>query len=241
MTAKAQKMDSRINFLYTDSHVAVCEKPSGVLSQRDISGEDGMVELLSAELGGDIFPVHRLDRPVGGLMVFARTQKTAAKLSAAASENGNQADESHGFLKEYLVCVSGAPQESAGVLTDHLYRDRASGKTFAVSSARKGTKPASLSYRLLGSASGASGEPLSLLKIRLHTGRTHQIRAQFATRGMPVAGDGKYGSRVKCAGIALASCRLAFDHPVSGKRMDFRLIPKEHPVFGLFGELLYIQ
>ena len=219
-----------IKKLYIDKDIIVCEKPVGMLAQRDTSGEDGLAELLQAELGGEIHPISRLDRPVGGLTLLARSRKAAAALSAAVGAHT-------AFVKEYLACVSGTPEKEEGILEDELFRDRASGRTFAVQTPRKGTKHAALGYRLLKTADDGTGKPLSLIKIRLFTGRTHQIRAQFSSRGMPIAGDGKYGSRLKCEGIALRCCRLCFKHPISGKRTDISLYPEGEPIFGLFGEL----
>ena len=217
-------MSASLHALYTDEDIVVCDKPCGVLSQRDVQGEDGLVELLSAQLGGDIFPIHRLDRPVGGLMVFARSRRAAAALSAAVSNH-------RAFVKEYLACVSGAPVQDATILQDFLFRDRGSGKTFVVKTPRRGADTAVLSYARLDTVpfSDALSTPVSLLKIRLFTGRTHQIRAQLSARGYPILGDGKYGSRLRAPFMALRSYRLAFLHPRSAQPMDFRLFPVEEP------------
>ena len=213
--------------LYTDKDIAVCVKPSGMLSQMDEKGEKGLKELLEEELSRPVYLIHRLDRPVSGLMVFALEQKAAAKLSAEIADHTR-------FVKEYMTCVSGRPSEDSGVLTDYLFRDRFSGKTFAVDTPRKGAKDAKLEYWRLDTVNHGESSELSLIRVRLYTGRTHQIRVQFASRGNPVAGDGKYGSRIKAEGIALHSYKLGFNHPKSGKFLEFTASPKGQPIFDLF-------
>ena len=188
----------------------MCVKPVGVLSQCD--GEEDMVALLEKQLSGKIFPLHRLDRNVGGVMAFARNAKAAAALSAQIQGGG--------FVKRYLAAAGGVPQPGAGEMRDLLFRDSRSGRSYVVDRPRKGTKEARLAYRTLGSAEGKS-----LVLVRLFTGRTHQIRVQFASRRMPLLGDGKYGSRDKGCDIALWSHRLTFTHPASGEEMNFRSLP----------------
>ena len=190
-------------------HYAVIRKEPGMECEREIPA------LLRAQLGGEFYCVHRLDRAVGGVMVYARSRSDAAELSRAIQE--------HRFQKEYLAVVSGRPEENEGTLHDFLYRDPLKGKAFSVKSMRSGVKEAELSYRLLGEADTESGK-VSLLRIVLRTGRFHQIRCQFASRGMPLLGDGKYGSRVKGA-VALFSCRAAFPDPESGKEVSFTAEP----------------
>lgn len=199
-----------IEILFADKQIAVCVKPVGVLSQCD--GEEDMVILLKKQLGGEIFPVHRLDRNVGGVMVFARTAKAAASLSSQI-QNG-------GFVKRYLAAVHGIPSPASGEMTDLLFRDSRSGKTFVVGRPRKGTKEARLAYSTIDSAEGNS-----LVLVRLFTGRTHQIRVQFASRKMPLLGDGKYGSRDGKCEIALWSHRVSFRHPVNSEQMSYSSYP----------------
>lgn len=210
---------------YSDSDIIICEKPAGMLSQADEKGEKGLKELLSEQLGKEIFLIHRLDRPVSGLMVFGASPRAAAKLSADVADHSR-------FVKEYLVCVSGRPAEDTAILRDYLFRDRFSGKTFAVNTPRKGAKEAVLEYSLINTVTNENSE-ISFIKVRLHTGRTHQIRAQFSSRGNPVAGDGKYGSRIKGDGIALHSYKLAFTHPRSGKTVEFTSFPSDRRFFDL--------
>lgn len=199
-----------IKILYSDPQVVVCVKPVGVVSQCD--GEEDMSALLRAELGGEFFPVHRLDRNVGGVMVFARTARAAASLSAQIQAGD--------FVKRYLAAVSGVPAPEEGEMCDLLFKDSRSGRSFVVDRARKGTKEARLVYRTLDSAEGKS-----LVLVRLFTGRTHQIRVQFASRQMPLLGDGKYGSRDKDCRIALWSYRLTFAHPSNGQPLGFCALP----------------
>ena len=218
--------------LYRDEYIAVCVKPSGMLSQSDEKGEAGLKEMLEAELEKPVHLIHRLDRPVSGVMVFALTRESAARLSAEVTDHTR-------FIKEYVTVVSGRPTEDNGILRDYLFRDRFSGKTFAVSTPRKGAKDAELEYWRLDTVNHGENGELSLIKVRLHTGRTHQIRAQLASRGYPVAGDGKYGSRIKAEGIALHSYKLRFRHPKSGKSLEFTASPKDQPIFNLFNETLF--
>lgn len=205
--------------LYADAAVAVVVKPAGVLSQGD--AEDAMPVLLQKRLGGTIFPVHRLDQPTGGVMVYARTQDAAAKLSAQM--------QSEAFGKEYLAVLDGTPEPEEGELHDLLFFDRQKGKSYAVRRKRAGVKDARLAYRVLAQAEG-----LTLVRVRLYTGRTHQIRVQFSSRGWPLTGDGKYGSRNNRCAPALWSAELHFAHPVTGETLTFRSQPPEAYPWTLF-------
>lgn len=205
--------------LYADAAVAVVVKPAGVLSQGD--AENAMPALLQKRLGGAIFPVHRLDQPTGGVMVYARTQDAAAKLSAQM--------QSEAFGKEYLAVLDGTPEPAEGELHDLLFFDRQKGKSYAVRRKRAGVKDARLAYRVLAQAEG-----LTLVRVRLFTGRTHQIRVQFSSRGWPLTGDGKYGSRNNRCAPALWSAELHFAHPVTGETLTFRSQPPEAYPWTLF-------
>lgn len=196
-----------------DKHIAVCFKPAGVLSQ---SGDStNMITLLNghfAENGEDAqaYPVHRLDRETAGVMVYAKTPKAAAALSKQAEQNL--------IKKRYYAVVKGVPEEKSGVLKDLLFRDKQKNKTYTVKRMRKGVREASLEYEVVGEAGG-----FSMLDILLHTGRTHQIRVQFASRKMPLYGDGRYGGG--SGELALFAHTLEFTHPVSGERLVFSKKP----------------
>ena len=201
-----------MEFIYQDSSILVCVKPAGVLSTDE---PGGMPELARAALGepqGCVRTVHRLDRVVSGLMVLARTPEAASQLSRQIREQR--------FEKEYLAVLHGCPQAPEGALRDLLRRDKAERKTYVTEVPGKDVQEAILSDRLLGSCNG-----LSQVHIRLQTGRTHQIRAQFSARGLPLVGDRKYSLLDDGCPIALWSHCLRFCHPVSGKPMTFRLEP----------------
>ena len=206
-----------IKILYKDDMLAVAVKPVGVLSQPDRTGEDSMVTLLKAQLGREVFPVHRLDRAVGGLMIFAMTKSAAGKLSALVTSSA--------FEKEYLTVIHGAPSEEKGEFTDWLFHDSKRNLTSVVAADHKEAKDAKLAYTML--AKDMENE-FSLVRVRLYTGRTHQIRVQFSSRSMPIAGDGKYGARDRM-GLALWSYRLTFRHPATKKTMMFEALP-DHTV-----------
>ncbi len=176
--------------LYSDKNIAVIIKLVGLDSEKDVPQQ------LGEQLGGTFLPVHRLDQNVGGLMVYARNATAAAELSRQI-QNGS-------FVKEYVAMVHGTPEES-GDWTDLLFKDSRKNKVFVVKKERAGVKKARLTYQRL-----AAGE-CSLVRIRLHTGRSHQIRVQFSSRGFPLVGDHKYGSRAKETAPMLFSCCLEFE------------------------------
>ena len=160
-----------------------------------------------------LYPIHRLDRVVGGIIVFARNKEYAAVLSEIISE--------HRAEKEYLSVVDGLAE--GGILTDYIYKDARAGKSFIADRKRSGVKEAKLEYVPLSSIESEGGTK-TLVKVRLHTGRFHQIRVQFASRRMPIVGDGKYGSRDSIAKLpALFAFRLAFE--INGKRYEFKKLP----------------
>lgn len=209
-----------MNVLFEDHAITVAIKPPDLLSEQTPE-KNGFADLLAARNpNGYIGVVHRLDRGVGGVMVYARTPQAAAKLSAAI--------QSHAFQKEYFAVVHGEPICSQDTLRDLLFHDRTRNKTFVVDRERKGVKDAALDYRTLGVTEHEAYGRLSLLQIRLHTGRTHQIRVQFSSRCHPLLGDGKYGAHDHC-GIALVSHSLRFPHPVTGKEMHFTYTPTDAP------------
>ncbi len=203
---------SLIEQLYEDASMVVCVKKPGILSQPDALGTADMLSLLESQLGQKLFVVHRLDRNVGGVMVYARTKQSAARLSQFL-QNKNT------FRKDYLaICEGKALQE--GALHDFLYKNAQEGKAYCVGKMRKGVKEALLEYRRI-ALSEEQDKAYSLLAVRLHTGRFHQIRVQFASRGLPLVGDGKYGSRDNRCQVALWAAHLAFSHPVTGNELHF--------------------
>lgn len=191
-----------MKILYQDKSIAVCVKPIGLDSQADVPAA------LSEALGGDFLPVHRLDQNVGGVMVYARTKEAAGKLSAAI--------QSGAMIKEYVAMVHGVPPEQ-GDWEDWLFKDSSKNKVFVVKKERKGVKKARLEFTRL-----QDGET-SLVRVRLHTGRSHQIRVQFASRGYPLVGDHKYGAKDDASTPMLFSCKLTF--PWNGKTLQFENLP----------------
>ena len=191
-----------MDIIYSDRELAVIVKPVGVDSEHQVPA------LISEKLGGEIFPIHRLDLNVGGVMVYARTKAAAAQLSKLVQEGK--------LVKEYRCLVHGNPPEG-GVLEDLLFKDSRKNKVFVVKKERKGVKKASLEYVRL-----TDGSP-ALLHIRLHTGRSHQIRVQFASRGFPLVGDYKYGARDEAKEPKLFSCRISF--PWTGEDQVFEAFP----------------
>ncbi len=209
-----------MKILYQDDFLIVCQKPVSLLSEQT-PDKTGFADLLAEQNGGYIGVVHRLDRGVGGIMVYAKDRTSAAALSDAVR--------THTLQKEYLAVVHGIPHPEADTLRDLLFHDRKQNKSFTVTRKRSGVKEASLDYEVAESTDCAGYGTLSLLRIRLHTGRTHQIRVQFASRGHVLLGDGKYGAVGDHCPIALFSSRLSFPHPKTGTRMEFALLPTGTP------------
>jgi 23S rRNA pseudouridine1911/1915/1917 synthase len=210
-----------MNLLYSDDCFVIAQKPAGVLSQgadRAPNG-DNMLSLLEKELGGTVYPVHRLDRETAGVMVFARTKESAAALSASI--------QSEEWKKEYFAVLSGVPEHSSGTLSDLLFFDRAKNKAFPVKRMRNGVKKALLSYELL-----ETQGPFSLVKVFPVTGRTHQIRVQFASRRHPLYGDRKYGGQGEALGLFCH--RLSFPHPKDQTPCSFCAFPADSLPWSLF-------
>ncbi len=198
-----------MEILYSDEHLVFISKQQGVPSQPDPSGQRDVLTIL-AEQFRTVYPIHRLDTPTGGVMVFGRTPKAAAALCAMVQDH-------EAFVKEYLAVLPARPDFPEGELCDRLYHDRHANRAFVVDnkSNRKGTKEARLTYRILAEAENGQ----TLVCVRLHTGRTHQIRVQFASRSFPLIGDGKYGSRIKSAHLALWSYSISCEHPITHKKL----------------------
>ena len=201
-----------MQILYQDSDVLVVVKPARVLSTDE---PGGVPELARAALGdpkADVRTVHRLDRVVSGLMVLARNAQAASELSRQVREDL--------FQKQYMAVVHGRPEQPEGRVVDLLLRDKARKMTFVVQEAGKGVQSASLRYWVLGQTDG-----LSKVRIALETGRTHQIRVQFSSRGLPLVGERKYATLEDDCEIALWSCMVGFVHPTNGETMKFFLEP----------------
>ncbi len=202
-----------MELVYADEAIVVCIKPSGVVSTDETGGVPDLVRQALGDAKASVRTVHRLDQVVSGLMVLARTEAAASELSCQIREDA--------FEKEYMAVVHGLP-EQAGTLRDLLYRDKARRMTMVAAEMAKGVQEAVLDYRVV-----ASAEAMSRVRIKLHTGRTHQIRVQFASRGYPLVGERKYSTLEDGCTIALWSYRLAFRHPVTGEKMEFSKEPPE--------------
>lgn len=213
-----------IRILYENQAFAVCIKPRNVLSQAGKPGETSMIDLLSAQLGSDIYPVHRLDRQVGGVMIYAKTPEAAAYFSREIQQGG--------MKKEYLAVVYGCPEPDSGEMQDLLLHDARKNKSYVVSRMRGGVKKARLSYGVL-----RREEDRALVQVRLFTGRTHQIRVQFASRKLPLIGDGRYGGG--SGEMALWSVRLTFRY--HGKELCFTALPDSLGGLTEFPALLPMQ
>ena len=203
-----------MEILYCDDSIVVCVKPQRVLSTDEPGGVPDLVRKALGDPNADVRTVHRLDRVVGGLMVLARNAAAASELSRQIREDL--------FEKEYTAVVHGCPNEKDGRLWDLLHRDKARKMTFVVAEAGKDVQSAALTYQVMASADG-----VSKVKIQLETGRTHQIRVQFASRGLPLVGERKYSTREDDCEIALWSSRIGFPHPTTGEFMEFRLNPPD--------------
>lgn len=198
--------------IFEDSSIIVCVKPAGLQSQ---GGKNDLVAVLDEYFANNssdakAYPVHRLDKETEGVMVFAKNSSAAAKLSAQIANNE--------MKKHYYAVVSGIPEEKSGILKDLLFHDRQKNKTYTVKRNRKGVKEASLEYKTVGFS-----DVFTMLDILLYTGRTHQIRVQFASRKMPLYGDGKYGGG--SGKLALFAYKLEFAHPITKEPLCFTAKP----------------
>ncbi|RXZ80184.1 RNA pseudouridine synthase [Paenibacillaceae bacterium] len=225
-----------IPILYEDNHLLAVVKPPGIPSQADDSGDEDMLTLLKSDLKrrydkpGNVFLglVHRLDRPVGGVMLFAKTSKAASRLSEAVR--------SRTFGKTYLAVLTGTPARTSGQLTHHLTKDSRTNTVQAFDHPVSGSKEARLDYRILATASGTA-----LAYIRLHTGRSHQIRVQMAAIGCPLVGDRKYGSQSGTSivhNIALWSAAIEVAHPVTKEKLRISAAPLQQGSWAPWNEAL---
>ena len=203
-----------MELIYVDKDIVVCIKPARVLSTDEPGGLPDLVREALGDGNADIRTVHRLDRVVSGVMVLARNAKAASELSRQIRE-----DE---FEKEYLAVIHGRPEEDCGTFRDLLGRDKARKMTYVAPEPGKGIQEAVLDYRVL-----SANQDVSRVQVTLRTGRTHQIRVQFASRGMPLVGERKYDTREDPCEIALWSHKIGFAHPATGERMVFSHTPPE--------------
>ena len=207
-----------LKVIYEDNHIIVVEKKPNIPSQSDKTGDIDMLTIVKEYIKekynkpGNVYLglVHRLDRPVGGIMIFARTSKSASRLS-------NQVREKI-FKKEYLAVVDGKPEPKSGTLEDYLYKDERNNISKVVKKEKKNAKLAKLDYELV---KYNEIKNLSLLKINLHTGRHHEIRVQLSNFGHSIYGDQKYGKRGKGKQIALWAYKLTIEHPITKEKMEF--------------------
>lgn len=214
-------MCERMEIIYEDPDILVCIKPPKVLSTDEPGGLPELVRQFLHNPTADLRTVHRLDRAVSGLMVLARNANAASELSRQIREGT--------FQKEYLAVVHGTPESPQGTMRDLLVRDKARKMTMVAQNPGKGVQEAVLHYQSLETVAGMSKQ-----RIQLQTGRTHQIRVQFSSRGMPLVGERKYAEPADDCHIALWSYRLAFAHPRTGQAMDFSKTPPETYPWNLF-------
>lgn len=213
-------MMQQAELLYQDQYVLAVHKSAGIRSEG--TAEHDLPPILKKQCGGDIYPVHRLDRETEGCILYARTKEAAKRLSAAVVRG-----ELH---KEYLAVIEGKPEEDSALLCDLLYHDAQKNKSYVVRRERRGVRRAELKYETLSVKQTERGT-LALLAVTLHTGRTHQIRVQFASRGHPLVGDSRYGSAERGIPLALLARSLSFPHPMHrGETVSVTAsVPQEYP------------
>ncbi len=222
-----------MKILFEDKYLIICEKPVGVESQRSSRGGTDMLSLLEEyrrERGEDSYVglVHRLDTATGGAMIYSKREDMTGRLSALV--------QSGDYKKKYLAVVHGELEREPGEMRDLLYHDKQKNKSYVCDKKRAGVKEAILNFRVLAVADNERGERLSLVEVGLVTGRTHQIRVQFASRRHPLLGDGKYGSRENKSTMALWSHKIEFTHPITGEVMEYESLPPDTYPWNLFGK-----
>lgn len=215
-----------IRRIFEDKNILAVVKPSGIAAQGDKTGDEDLMTML----GGNLFLVHRLDRPVGGIILYAKTQAAAAKLSKQITDKTIQ--------KEYYVVVMGTPFAPYGELSDHLKKLRTVNMSKVVPPGTPGSKEARLSYNLIKTVKTSDPGALSLLSVKLHTGRHHQIRVQLSNAGLPIWGDTKYNrvfmKKKGWSQIALWSNKLVFKHPEDSRLMELASLPPNEEPWSLF-------
>ncbi|MDU2688835.1 RNA pseudouridine synthase [Paeniclostridium sordellii] len=220
-----------INVIYEDNHLLVVEKPVNVLSQGDDTNDKDMVNLLKNYIKvkynkpGNVFVglVHRLDRPVGGIMVFAKTSKAASRLSEQVRNKS--------FKKTYRAVLNGNMKKDKDILKDYLYKNKKTNMVSVVNKNHKDAKDAELSYETI-----SKNEKFSMVQVDLKTGRPHQIRVQFSSRNHPLFGDQRYGQHINKKGdqIALWSYKIEITHPTTKEKMEFICNPPNNYPWNLF-------
>lgn len=234
---KGVKM-KKLEVLYEDNHIIVVKKEPNVPSQADKTEDIDMLTIIKNYLKekynkpGNVYLglVHRLDRPVGGVMVFAKTSKAASRLSDQVREKI--------FKKKYLAVVDGKFEPNKGILEDYLYKDERNNMSKVVKPEKKNAKLAKLDYEVL---AYNEAKNLSLVKVNLHTGRHHQIRVQLANSGHSIFGDQKYGTRGKGKQIALWAYELTIQHPVSKEEMTFKCLPESNGTWCILRDINILQ
>ena len=213
-----------LKILFEDNHIIVVEKPVNIPSQADKTGDEDMLTIIKKYLikkynkPGDAYLglVHRLDRPTGGVMVFAKTSKAASRLSEQVREKK--------FEKEYLVIVDGKLEKETGIFEDYMIKNEQKNVSKIVDSKNKNAKIAKLEYEVIKYNEETN---LSVVKVKLYTGRHHQIRVQFSSRNHSVYGDQKYGTRGRGKQLCLWAYKLSFFHPISKEKMTFDTYPEK--------------
>ena len=227
-------MNEKLKVIYEDNHILVVEKPPNVPSQSDKTNDIDMLTICKKYIKekynkpGNVYLglIHRLDRPVGGIMIFAKTSKSASRLS-------NQVREKI-FKKKYLAVVDGKPESKTGILEDYLYKDERNNISKVVNKDKKNAKYAKLEYELI---VYDEVKNLSLLSINLYTGRHHQIRVQLSNFGHSIFGDQKYGTRGKGKQIALWAYELEIEHPITKEKMTFKDLPENKGTWSILKKL----
>lgn len=225
----------KLNVLYEDNHIIVVEKMVNIPSQGDKTGDIDMLTIIKEYLKekynkpGNVYLglVHRLDRPVGGVMVFAKTSKAAARLSEQVRVKD--------FQKQYLVVVNGKLENNKGVFEDYLLKNERNNMSKVVDEKTKNCKYANLDYEVLKYNDEIN---LSVVRVNLHTGRHHQIRVQFSSRDHSIYGDQKYGGRGHGKQIALWAYKLSFSHPVTKERMEFKVLPEINGTWKILEDII---
>jgi 23S rRNA pseudouridine1911/1915/1917 synthase len=225
------ELKNNIDIIFNDKNIIIAKKPAGMPCQADKTGDTDMLAFLSESFSSEIFLVHRLDRPIGGIMVFAKNKKSCASLSEQIREKT--------FKKTYLAVVCGTPQKSEDTLIDYIIKNQRLNLSKSVHKNTPGAKTAELSYKIIDTIETDDFGSLSLLKVDLKTGRHHQIRLQLSNAGFPIWGDTKYNVALKRHGYvktALFSSSIEFTDPATNKLVKYEISPPDEFPFNIFKE-----